>query len=391
MTKHDSETRRPIDISLVSVVLGVGFISGLIPAGLLPANVLNIEQAYGLSHGEVGRIIGLTMVLGGAIGGLIAGWICSRVGAVRTVLISLVLAAASLGITGLIHSLAATVVGLTGYFFSMGFLSSSNALAAGMLPDSQRGVTLLHAMNGVGKLTGPVLASIFLYGAWRSGFVSSAAVPLFLAIPAWLVYRSGKANSIGRTREGASHAGIYFWSTLLGFGLISGAEISAALWTPAYAQKSLGFSAAQGNMLLVIMTLGFVSGRFIASALSTRLSPRQMIGVCGVLIVSVVPFLLLRSYFPLAIATFFFGMSFCVMWPSYFSHLSSVFPDHVGLMSGVAVLPSQVGFAAGSWISGRLAEIQLSYAILFGAVIMGAFVLLFFLLPVSRISSTDHR
>lgn len=380
----DSRTPHHGNIPLITAVLGVGFTAGLIPAGLLPANVLNIERAYSLSHSEVGRIVGLCMVFGGASGGLLSGFLCSRIGAIRVILAALALAAGSLGSVGTINSLYATIGGLAGYFFSAGLLGSSNVLATQMLADRQRGLSLLHAMNGVGKLTGPAIASIFLYGAWRNGFIAAAMVPLMLVVPAFLAYRNGGVNTIGRKESGGGHAGLYFWIALAGFGLIGGSEIAVSLWTPAYAQKVRGLSAVQGNMLLAVCTVGFVAGRFLCSAFSKRLTPRQMIGICGYLLVSIIPALSVSSY-PLMLVFFgLLGMAFSTMWPSYFAHLSQVFPEHLGLMGGTAVFATQTGFALCSLITGRLAEFNLAYAIFFGACTMGLFTLLFFVTPVGR-------
>lgn len=146
-TQQHTHKSVSVSIPLVTSVLGAGFTAGLIPAGILPANVLNIEQAYHLSHDQMGRIIGLCMLCGGGIGGIVGGWLCGKIGAIRNMLLSFVMTAAALGCIGLIPSLFAAVGGLLAFFFSMGFMASSNVLATVMLPDRQRGVGLLHALN----------------------------------------------------------------------------------------------------------------------------------------------------------------------------------------------------------------------------------------------------
>lgn len=80
----------------------------------------------------------------------------------------------------------------------------------------------------------------------------------------------------------------------------------------------------------------------------------------------------------MALFYFLFGLAFSATWPSYFAHLSHIFSDHLGLMSGAAVFATQIGFAACSWASGRLADINLCYPIFFGAAVMAIFALLFF-------------
>ncbi len=81
---------------------------------------------------------------------------------------------------------------------------------------------------------------------------------------------------------------------------------------------------------------------------------------------------------------FLFGLAFSATWPSYFAHLSRVFPEHLGLMSGAALLSTQVGFAGCSYASGRLAESSLAYPTVFGAVVMAVFIVAFFASSLSR-------
>ena len=366
---------------LIISVLGAGFTSGIIPAGLLPANILNIEHAYHLSHSDTGRMIGLSMILGGGIGGLAGGVLCSRIGALRTLLLSLIMAAASLSGIGLIHSFRATSIGLVGYFFAHGFMGSSNALSAHMLPDRQRGVTLLHGFNAMGKLAGPLLASLFLYAAWQNGFLAIAVLALILAVPASISLAGGGNTSIGRKQPEDGHAGMVFWIAVMGFAFIAGSEIAVALWIPTYGQKVRHFAAAESNMLLSIFLVGLIVGRFGFSALSRQLTTRRIIGVCGASVIFAIPAVSFSSY-PLASVSFLlFGLAFSAMWPTYFAHLAQVFPEHLGLMSGAAMFTTQIGFAACSYTSGRLAEINLAYPILFGAAVMGAFTLIFFAVP----------
>lgn len=309
---------------------------------------------------------------------------CGKIGALRNLLVSLGLVALGLGTVALTHQLYATVFGLTCHFFGAGFMGSSNALATYMLPDRQRGVTLLHALNAVGKFVGPMLASLFLYGAWRNGFLAAAVLPLALAIPVLIAHGYGGSIPIGRKREGDQRAGADFWLAISGFGAIAGSELAVALWIPAYAQEVRGCSAAEANLLLSIFLVGLVIGRFAVSALSPRVSSRRAIAVCGAAALFAIPAVSFSSY-PVAAAFFLlFGLAFSATWPSYFAHLTRVFPEHLGLMGGASVFSTQVGFAVCSYVSGRLAEVNLAYPMLFGAAVLGGFVLIFFASPVSK-------
>ncbi len=365
-------------------VLGAGFTMGIIPAGLLPANVLNIEQAYGLSHEVMGRLICISMVCGGTIGGLVGGWVCGRIGALRNMLLSLVMVITALAVIGLAPGVYATVIGLAGYFTASGFMGSSNALATHMLPDRQRGMALLHGFNAMGKLAGPVLASLFLYGAWRNSFLAAAALPVMLVVTASMAYRAGGNTSVGRRKHGDSHPGLAFWVAVAGFALVAGSEIAVALWIPAFGQKVRGFTATQGNLLLSIFLAGMIAGRFASSALSDRLSSKHAMALCGVSLVFVWPSVVFTTYAASAVSFFLFGLAFSAMWPSYFAHLSHVFPEHLGMMGGAAVFSTQIGFALCSLVSGRLAESSLVYPMIFGAAVMGVFVAAFFTSPLSR-------
>lgn len=384
-TCSDTAGPKPVgsSVPLIISVLGAGFITGIIPAGLLPANVLNMEREFGLSHEQIGRIIGLCMVCGGSVGGIVGGWMCGRIGALRNMLLSLAGAAVSIGAIGFARDFRMVVGGLLGYFFSMGFMAACNVLATVMLPDRQRGVSLLHATNASGKLAGPVLAALFLHGAWRSSFLVVAALPILLVIPTLFAHANGDTGA-GRKDSSTGRAGLAFWIAVVGFGLIAGSEIAVALWIPAYGEHIRGFTGRQSNLLLSIFLSGLVVGRLVASALSTRVSSRQAIVWCGVCSAFVAPALMARGFGASGVFFFLFGLAFSATWPSYFAHLSRVFPEHLGLMSGAALLSTQVGFAGCSYVSGRLAESSLAYPMVFGAAVMAVFIIAFFASSLSR-------
>lgn len=360
------------------------------PSGLLPASVLSFERAYGLSHDQMGRIVGLCMVAGGGVGGLLGGWTCGRVGALRNMLLAFVGSAASLGLVGLTRSLPVSVGGLVGYFFSMGFMASSNVLATLMLPDTQRGVSLLHAVNAIGKLAGPMLAAIFLHDAWRNSFVAVAVFSLVMMVPALLVHANGNTTA-GKKNPSTPRPGLAFWAAVVGFGLIAGSEIAVALWLPTFGKMVRGYTTQQANALLSAFLLGLMAGRFASGGLSRVLSSTRAIAVCGGCLLFVVPALLSQGFGPSAVFFFLFGLAFSATWPSYFAHMSTVFPEHLGLMGGAALLSTQIGFAACSYVSGRLAETSPAYPTIFGAVVMGVFVLVFFASPLCRCATQGER
>lgn len=376
-------TVAPANGALILTVLGVGFATGLIPAGLLPANVLNIERAYSLSHSDVGRLVGLCMVTGGAAGGLIGGWVCGRLGALNTILAALFLSGSSLMCIGAIPAFAATAGGLAAYFFASGFLGSANTLATHMVGDRQRGVTLMHGSNAIGKLTGPMLASLFLYSAWRGSFLTAAFIPFLLLLPAVLARRSD-GMMIGRRQPGTSRPGIDLWVAVAGFGLIAGGEMGVALWLPAFGEKVREFAPAQANLLLSVFLAGLAAGRFAVSALSHRIAPRAVIALCSALLPSAFAVTNFGSYEAVVFSVLLLGLGFSAVWPSYFAFLSHLYPEHLGLLGGASVFSTQVGFAVCAWISGRLADVYLGYPILFGAAVIAAFSVLFFAAPISR-------
>lgn len=370
-------------ILLIITVLGSGFVAGIIPAGVLPANVLNIEHAYNLSHAQVGRIVGLCMIFGGATGGLLGGWICGKIGALRNVLLALVMSAIALGCIGLIPHVAATVGGLAAYFFAMGFMGSSNTLATHMLPDRQRGIALLHATNASGKLAGPLLASLFIAGAWRYSFLASAILPAILIIPTLLTHSNGYTD-VGQRAKHTKRPGTGFWIAISAFAFIAGSEIAVAMWLPAYAYEMKGFSEERSKQLLSIFLTGMITGRVVSSALSKMVSSRMVIAACGIFLIALVPALQSSAYFTLAFWLFFLGVGFSAIWPSYFAHISRIYPEHIGMMGGGAVFATQMGFAACSAVSGRLADIDLACPLIFGASLMALFVVAFFASPIGR-------
>lgn len=220
---------------------------------------------------------------------------------------------------------------------------------------------------------------MFLYGAWRNCFLAAATLPLLLIAPTLFAHGNGD-TSVGRRADSAGRVGLSFWLCVAGFALIAGSEIGVALWLPAYGREVRGFSARQANLLLSVFLSGMVAGRFTCSALSRSLTARRSIAYAGAALVFVIPALLSSGYGAACASFFLFGLAFSATWPSYFAYLSHVFPDHVGLMSGAAILSTQLGFATCSYVTGKLAVANLSYPIIFGAVVMGIFVAAYFIL-----------
>ena len=369
--------------ALMVAVLGAGFVQGLVPGGIIPANVSNIEKAYHLTHTEFGRMLGWSQAGGGIAGGLFGGWLCGAIGGIPSLLIAIAMGTISLCTVGRVPTLFATFAGLTGFFLSKSTMNAANALATKMLPDRQRGVTLLHGTNAMGKLVGAGLGSIFVYTLWRYSFLVAGLLTLAVAIPT-LMARGHIHASTGLKQPGGKRAGLYFWLAASGFGFISGSELAASYWIKIYGTNVLRFPEGKAKMLLIFLLLGIVAGRFGASWLSQRISSKGAILICGLCSFFVVPALYFKGFIPVAGSLFLFGLTFSAAWPSYFAHLSQVFPENLGMLAGASALATWVGVAACSWISGWLADINLRYGILFGAAVALTFLVLFFVSPLGR-------
>jgi len=364
-------------------VLGAGFVQGLVPGGIVPANIINIERAYHLSHTQAGNMVFWATASGGIIGGLFGGWLCGAIGGIRALLIAVAMGTISLCTIGLVPFQLATSAGLAGFFLSKSTMNAANALATKMIPDRQRGVSLLHSTNALGKLVGSSLGFIFVYTLWRNSFLVAGLLTLAVAIPT-LMSRDHIHASTGLKQPGGSRPGLYFWLAILGFGFISGSELAAAMWIPSYGESVLGFPERKAKILLTFFILGIVAGRFGAAWLSKRISSKGAILLCGLSAFFVVPALHFPGFIPTAGFLFLFGLTFSAAWPSYFAHLSRVFPENLGMLAGASALATWIGVALCSKVSGWLADIDLRYGILFGAAVAVSFVILFFASPLSR-------
>ncbi|HHN47083.1 MAG TPA: MFS transporter, partial [Planctomycetes bacterium] len=243
---EEAERKRMEHRALFAVLLACTVVPAVVFSGLIPVNGARMTEFYGISRERLGGTLMVAMAVFGPLG-LAGGWLASRFGVVRVLAGSQVLLGAGLLLYAAYPGIGWPLVLVISCTMSGNALVGiGNKAAVELMPKkSGRGANLLHGVNALGKLAGPIIAGIFIGIWWRAGFAATGAMPLVLAV---LVMALGRGYHRGEMSVGSGSArGVlkdwYFWAAVGGFGMIAGAEACSNFMLPQYL-TGRGFSPA---------------------------------------------------------------------------------------------------------------------------------------------------
>ena len=350
------------------------------------------ETEFGAARGHIALVFSVAAFvwfLLGAPGGVVA----DRIGPRRVALIgvaSLVLAlwlaseARSLALLYATYSLGIGVgVGLV-YVPSIGavqpWFGANRAFASG----------LAVAGIGAGNIAGPLLAAwwIGLFG-WRGAYVALAFFVLLLGGGAALLIRQHPGISVSATAPGiplgAAMRTRSFWFIYVSLILSCVGLFVPMVHLSPYAQDA-GYSEAQGVLLVSLIGLGSLLGRFTIGGVADRLGriPSLAAMYLGLGLMLVV-WWSTKTWWVLAV----FALVFGICYGAYVALVPTIVMDLYGARSvsgiiGTLYTGAGLGTLIGPWLAGAAFDAYGSYTlpILIAAAL--SFMAAFFVVPVAR-------
>lgn len=341
-------------------LLLMALINGAAGAPLIGALREQVQETFALSRWAVGAGVAVIGVAAGAAGLILTSRL-PRVGRLQFIRVGLVLALAGFGSFMFVRGDAACAVAIliVGWFvlnLGRALAAISNAVFTDLWHHAPHtGVILLHAINSIGKLIAPVLA-LALTAALAPNAMVYTAILALLTLDAWTWPRPG-VQRLMRTEQRQRSAGAgarsalrrpLFWLICVEFFVIAGSEAGVASILPSFIEKHrppLAGLTARGwsEVVLAVMMLGIVAGRFAGFFASRRLGERAIICTCLLCILAVVP--AVASADPAVYLPCFFvlGIAFSATWPANFALAAKHFPHDKTVLTMGAVLGTLAG------------------------------------------------
>ena len=245
--------------------------------------VLPMARELGITRGTIGSL--QSLVISGALGAPIIGWLADRYGfrAVFSVCTVLVVAI-ELGMVRFANTLTEPGIGI----FLLGFVGMGTTALTTTRPinahfSRHRGKALGLVAAGVSITTilapPPLQAVMDVYG-WRGGIAALAALSLLVGIPAVLLLLPGRvAGPVVRVAHAAGEAKRsflkerHFWLLAIA-GMFVGAATSGFVSQLSPMIQSEGLDVATGALALSAFAVGQLIGRLGGGLLLDRFDPR---------------------------------------------------------------------------------------------------------------------
>lgn len=175
MSEATSLFRQPkavwaVAFACVISFMGIGFVDPILPA---------IGEQMDASHAEV-ELLFTSYLLVTAVAMLVTGWVSSRIGGKRTLVLGLVLVVTFSALSGLSPSIEAMVGFRAGWGLGNAlFIATSLAVIVGAASGGVAGaIAIYEAAMGVGIAIGPLLGGLLGAGGWRWPFFGVSVLML---------------------------------------------------------------------------------------------------------------------------------------------------------------------------------------------------------------------
>jgi MFS family permease len=371
----------------------------------LPLGLVAITAYFNISKGEAGLLGTVTLVVS-AIGGLLAGLLCDRIGRVRTLMITVATYAVFTVACGFAPNYETLLVfrALQGLGFG-GEWATGAVLIAEFADPRYRGRVLAFVQSswavgwGLAVVVYTIVFNVFDPDlAWRVMFWTGALPALLVLWVRRNVQDAPRAIQVRKTRQDkVSFLAIWrnglarttFLAALLATG-VQGGYYTLAIWLPAYLKSERGLSVVGTSGYLAFLItgafIGYVAGGLLCDRIGRKKTFVLFAAMSAVLIVLYTQIpegansLILVLGFPLgfsASAIFSgFGSFLAELYPSAVRGTGQGFTYNFGRGVG-AFFPTMVGFLAGT-------SLGIGGAMVFGAVGYAVAVLALLGLPETR-------
>jgi len=323
---------------------------GLVGVGLLPPLVKSFEDSYGISHTTMGIVLGVGAVVLALASLGVGVWYDRRGGRAALSATMLLCAVSALGIY-FTRSVVAFVALLLAFHLANGLGSVVSPLVAKLYAEERtRGMNLLHAFQGVGRLLAPMLvaACIALSGQWRAAFVVSAVL---FGIWFPLVWFGLKETPQVRSRQhhdtsfgaiAALHDRVVMLG-VAGFFVLSGCEMTLMTWLPNFLESETQFGKTEALTALTAMMLGYTAIRIVLGLRRSRVTSLHIALSAIVLAAAFSLATKVSDQYLLYCLAFLMGLCFGPYWPSLAAAIYDYIPWGHGTLTGLFGIGSTTG------------------------------------------------
>jgi MFS transporter, FHS family, Na+ dependent glucose transporter 1 len=215
----------------------------------------------------------------------------------------------------------------------------------------------LHLCFGIGAFLGPLVFDRFAVATGNAVTTFWLLAALMVPVAVWVGRESNPDGASQAAPEGRSALRHHAWIIgliALFFFMHMGGEMAFGGWIYTYANEAIG-SETTARVVNSVFWGGLVVGRIIAVPLAVRLSPRAMLQLD---LVGVVSSLAVLVAFPgsipaLWIGTIGFGLSIASMIPSSFNLAGKILPI-TSRVSSTFVVAGGLGTMTLPWLVGQL-------------------------------------
>ena len=359
------------------------FLSGMIGTGLVGPNRSSIESEFALSHAKFGLVVAAIQVTASFLA-LLLGPRLRRWGSYRVLMLGLAIQSVGFASIFFIHQAAGLVLGWALVNFGTVLGAVTNNISMHLWPNNARkGVTLLHAWNGTGKIAGPLLVAGCLALGWRTSFLAVGLLTGVVLLTFYLVRnRTGVIpEQVARdasSRRAEVWRNPFYWLSILPFAMIAGGEAAFVTLLPVWLEKGQGYSPQAASLLLTVHLSGLASGRFLTGALNERIGNNTIIAGCLATGVFVFPVMLYAHPWALYPALYLMGFMFSSTWPTTYAQVARFHSGQRDMLAYGSSVANVLGISGCVLISSWIADQSLRWSLLFGPSVLWLFGLIYY-------------
>ncbi len=345
---------------LVQAIFAGAFVFGVVMASL-GALLPGLIEKIGFDKASAGALF-LAMNFAMLVGSLIFGPVCDRFGFRALLLVSTLMVGVAYTSLALAGNYSAIALSLLALGLGGGALNGAvNALVNDISP-ARRGAALnrLGVFFGVGALVTP-----FLVGALRGRVGQEMIVYLFalftlapLALYLTVEFPAPKHSGglpRGELMAVLRNPLLYLFAFILFFQ--SGNEFTVSGWLSTFLPERFRIGDDRAAFALAGFWAAMMVGRFVCSALASRISSAKLVMASALLALAAVAGLLIAPSQSIAIASaVLIGLGFAAIFPTTLAQAGESFAQFSGTAFSVIFVVALCGGMTSPWLAGRLAQ-----------------------------------
>lgn len=339
---------------------------GMVGLGIFSPLVKFFEDAYGMSHGQMGTLLAVAGVIG-AVGSFVGGAVHDRLGARLTMSVATALLAVATTALFRASGIALFVAAVFLFYFSQGGGTVINVVVARLYPEARmRAIALFHGFKGAGNLLAPlaVAASVWLMGDWRSILLVATgvwtvwtAVFLFGLSDGPVSHKSSQGESECGVKDARRFLDAKAVVGLLAFVFLPGAEGTIRTWLPVYLMSEGGFAETSALVAFSVTMAGYTLTRLV---LGLNLQGDRRVIILPAVLLMLISFFVVLNTETLAVLYVFgllLGASFAPFWPALVGALYDYVPeDGHGRITGLFSVFGTAGSFSFTQLVGSLGD-----------------------------------